>query len=230
MMYFYVVKALFQKNPKLLIENQGILKITKNEENFRSPNEIANGYFIEFNIDSKSKFNYLKKLLSLYDWEDELVIKYDDNNVTSFKANRHVVRQKFWKGILGKLENTHLFENVNPSKDHWLSTGAGTAGVLFTMLISKNYARIELAISSYSKEQNKRYFKKLLSHKTEIEGEFGKELEWEELPDKKMSRIKIGIDQVNVFHEDTWDEMDRFFIENLPKFEKTFKPYISQLK
>ena len=230
MMYFYVVKALFQKNPKLLIENQDILKITKNEEDFRSPNEIANGYFIEFNIDSKSKFNYLKKLLSLYDLEDELVIKYDDNNVTSYKANRHVVRQKFWKGILGKLENTHLFDNVNPSKDHWLSTGAGTAGVSFTMVISKNYARIELAISSYSKEQNKRYFKKLLSHKTEIEGQFGKELEWEELPDKKMSRIKIGVDQVNVFYEDTWDEMDRFFIENLPKFEKAFKPYISQLK
>jgi len=45
-----------------------------------------------------------------------------------------------------------------------------------------------------------------------------------------MSRIKIGVDQVNVFYEDTWDEMDRFFIENLPKFEKAFKPYISQLK
>jgi len=98
------------------------------------------------------------------------------------------------------------------------------------MVISKNYARIELALSSYSKEQNKRYFKKLLSYKTEIEGEFDKELEWEELPDKKMSRIKIEIDQVNVFDEDTWDEMDRFFIENLPKFEKAFKPYISQLK
>ncbi|GAA0762859.1 DUF4268 domain-containing protein [Psychroflexus lacisalsi] len=229
MMYFEVVKTLFQKNPKLLIENQDIMKITKNEEDFRAPSEIANGYQIEFNIDSKSKFNYLKKLLTLYDLEDELVIKYSDNNPISFKANRHVVRHKYWERILDKIENTHLFENVNPTKDHWLSTGAGKAGVAYTMVITKSITRIELTLGSSSKERNKRYFKRLVNHKTEIENRFGGQLVWEELPNNKMSRIKIEINHVNLFNEDDWDEMDNFFIENLPKFEEAFKNYLGQL-
>jgi hypothetical protein len=229
MMYFEVVKTLFQKNPKLLIENQDIMKITKNEEDFRAPSEIANGYQIEFNIDSKSKFNYLKKLLTLYDLEDELVIKYSDNNPISFKANRHVVRHKYWERILDKIENTHLFENVNPTKDHWLSTGAGKAGVAYSMVITKSITRIELTLGSSSKERNKRYFKRLVNHKTEIENRFGGQLVWEELPNNKMSRIKIEINHVNLFNEDDWDEMDNFFIENLPKFEEAFKNYLGQL-
>ncbi|MBZ9779851.1 DUF4268 domain-containing protein [Psychroflexus sp. CAK8W] len=229
-MYSEVVKSLLLKNPKLLIENQDIIKISKNEKDFRSPSQIANGYQIEFNIDSKTKFNYLKKLLTLYDLEDELIIKYSDNNPISFKANRHVVRNKYWKRVLNKLENTHLFENVNPTKDHWLSTGAGTAGVAYTMVITKSLARIELTLGSSSKERNKRYFKKLLSHKDEIENRFENQLEWEELPDNKMSRIKFEIDHVNLFNEDSWDEMDKFFVENIPKFEYAFITYLCQLK
>lgn len=130
---------------------------------------------------------------------------------------------------MDKIENTHLFENVNPTKDHWLSTGAGKAGVAYTMVITKSITRIELTLGSSSKERNKRYFKRLVNHKTEIENRFGGQLVWEELPNNKMSRIKIEINHVNLFNEDDWDEMDNFFIENLPKFEEAFKNYLGQL-
>jgi ATP-dependent DNA ligase len=86
-----------------------------------------------------------------------------------------------------------------------------------------------LTLGSSSKERNKRYFKRLVNHKTEIENRFGGQLVWEELPNNKMSRIKIEINHVNLFNEDDWDEMDNFFIENLPKFEEAFKNYLGQL-
>lgn len=45
-----------------------------------------------------------------------------------------------------------------------------------------------------------------------------------------MSRIKFEISTVTVFNEETWPEMDKFFIESLPQFEKAFSPFIEKLK
>lgn len=229
-MYFYVIGELYKRNTQLLISNQDILRITRNKNDFRSPQEVVNNWFIEANIDSNNKFKVLKKLLTLFELEEELIIKYGSDNGNNKTANRHIVRKKYWQHILEKIENTHLFENVSASKDHWLSTGAGKAGIAYTMVVSKSFARVELTIGSSSKEKNKRYFKNLLIHKTEIEEAFGNVLEWEELPDNKMSRIKIEDKTVNVFNEETWPEIDQFFSEKLPQFEKAFAPFIGKLK
>ncbi len=229
MMYHHVLKSLLAKNPRLLIESQDIIKASKNEDIFRTPSEIANGYFTEFNIDSKSKFGYLKKLLVLFDMEDELTIKYQDNSSNTFSKNRHKIRQDYWTRILGKLENTELFNNVKPSKDHWLSTGAGKTGVAYTMVISRKYARIELTLASSNKDTNKIHLRKLEKNRTEIESIFGNQLEWELLPDSKMSRIKFEDTSLNLFNEDDWSQFDEFFIEHLPKFKKAFDGFINQL-
>lgn len=221
---------MFQKNRQLLTTNQDVVKINRNIEDFRSPQEISNCWFVETNLDSNSKFTYLKKLLSVFEMEEDLIIKYTDSETKSYKANRHIVRHQYWHQILQKLVDIDLFNNVNPSKDHWLSTGAGTAGVSYTMVITRSLARIELTISSSSKEQNKRYYNKLWNKKSEIEDLFGKELEWEELPDNKMSRIKTEINHVNLFNENDWEEMNQFFIDNLPKFESAFSTFIKNLK
>jgi uncharacterized protein with ParB-like and HNH nuclease domain len=61
-MYLYVIRALHEKNSQLLLNKQDILKITRDSNNFRSPQEVLNGWFIEANIDSNSKFIILKKL------------------------------------------------------------------------------------------------------------------------------------------------------------------------
>ena len=76
-MYFYVLRALFEKNAELFLLNNQILKISKNPQEFRAPQELINGYYIEANIDSNSKFNYLKKMLNVFELGDELIIKYD---------------------------------------------------------------------------------------------------------------------------------------------------------
>lgn len=55
------------------------------------------------------------------------------------------------------------------------------------------------------------YFKKLLKNKEPIEQAFGNTLVWEELPDNKMSRIKIELQGVNLFNETYWQKMNDFF-------------------
>ena len=73
-MYFYVIKRLFQQNSQLLISHQDILKITRNMSDFRTAKEVENGWYIETNTDSHSKFIILKKLLVLFELEDELLL------------------------------------------------------------------------------------------------------------------------------------------------------------
>lgn len=228
-MYSYVIKSLFQRNPQLLIDNQDILKITRNNDDFRYPGEIINGYLIEYNNDSKSKFYTLKKLLELFNLEDELLIKYADNDNNDV-PNRFSVRKEFWKQLLPLIVDTELFNNVNPTKDHWISSGAGISGLAYTFVITGKYVRIELGITSSSKEQNKKYFKNLLSQKESIENSFGSELEWEELANFKMSRIKYEIGDVSLFDKGDWGKMNEFLVTHLPKFEKALQPAIQILR
>ena len=228
-MYFYVIKKLFQINAQLILNNPDILKVTKSEEDFRAAQEIINGYFFETNIDSNSKFKVLKKLLTLFEMEDELFIKLSSESETE-STSRFAVRKEFWKQLLPQIVNTSLFANVNPTKDHWLGTGAGISGLSFTLVITRTYVAIEFTISRASKQENKMIFQQLFLNKSTIEESFGDNLIWEELPTKKMSRIKTELGGVNLFENQDWNKMSEFIILNLPKFEKSFVPFIDTLK
>jgi uncharacterized protein with ParB-like and HNH nuclease domain len=228
-MYFYVIKELFKKNTQLLINNQEVIKSSKSKSDFRSPQEIINGYFVEFNIDSNSKFGNLKKLLSLFEMEEELIVKFSmENEIES--ETRFGIRREFWKQLLPMLSNTSLFSNVNPTKNHWLSSGAGFSGIYYTMLITASYVAIELSIARASKQENKRIFNQLFQNKKGIESSFGSELNWEELKDKKMSKIIAQLNEVNLFEKEDWDKMSNFLINNLPLFELAFQSFINELK
>lgn len=230
-MYFYVIRQLYDRNPQLLVESQDVFKITRESSDFRSPQEIANGWYVEANIDSDTKFSALKKLLTLFGMEDELLIRYAaDSNVSATEASRHGIRRAFWKQLLPQIKDTRLFANVNPTKDHWLTAGAGISGLGFTLVVTKSYVRIELAISTSSKETNKRYFHQLYKNKSEIESAFGGELVWEELPDGKMSRVKAELQGVSLYNEDDWEAMIEFLVDNAPRFEAAFRLYIEKLK
>lgn len=229
-MYFYVIRKLYEKNIQLLISNQDVFKISRETKDFRVAQEIVNGWYIESNIDSSSKFSTLKKLLDIFELQDELLIKYSFNGDSKIEPNRFIVRKKYWQQLLPILNDTNLFENVSPSKDHWLSSGAGIGGLSYNLIITKSHIRIELSISTSSKEMNKSYFKKLIKSKESIEQAFGSSLVWEVLEDNKMSRVKFELQDVNLFNESHWGKMNQFFIDYLPKFENAFTSTIRNLK
>lgn len=229
-MYFYVIRQLFEKNAQLLISYQDILKISKHATDFRSAQEVVNGWYIETNMDSNSKFGILKKLLTVFDLEEELLIKYSTNGGSKTESSAPIVRKKYWQQLLPLLHGLQLFDNVSPSNNHWLGTGAGIGGLSYVLVITRSYIRIELAILTSSKEKNKGYFKKLLKNKEAIEKVFGNPLDWEELADNKMSRVKFEMQDVHLFNDSHWERMNQFFVVYLPKFEDAFKPFIQKLK
>lgn len=108
-MYFSVVRSLYEKNSQLLVTSPDVFKITRNSSDFRAPQEVANGWFMESNIDSSSKFATLKRLLTLYEIEDELSIKFSSNTELEGQPNRFSIRKKYWNQLLPLLVNTTLF-------------------------------------------------------------------------------------------------------------------------
>ena len=143
---------------------------------------------------------------------------------------RHIVRRKFWTAYLKEINQaTSLYQNVSPSKDHWLSAGSGISGVTFTSVVTGDYIRIELSIHGKTQEENKAIFDALERKKDTIEATFGANLEWERLTDKRMSRVKYELREVSVFNEEDWPKMFAFMVQQVPKFEAAFKNPIQLL-
>lgn len=228
-MYFYVIEKLYEKNPQLLHDNQELLKFNRDQGQFRTPQEVTNGYYIEANIDSASKFRILKKLLELYEMEEDLLIKYAESE--SNEPTRFGIRRKYWKQLLPELlERTDKFRDISPSKSSWISATVGLGGVSYTCESTRECARVSIVISTSSKERNKQIFRTLKNNKEEIERKFGLPLNWYEMPEHKMSYIKFEKEGLSMYDDTTWPAMNEFFLEFMPRLVKAFEEDFSMVK
>lgn len=82
-LYVEVFKRLFELQPETFFTTELAPRIglTKNpsDSNLRQAIQLNDTYFIEGNIDNTGKFDRIKQALTIFDLEDELIIKYADN-------------------------------------------------------------------------------------------------------------------------------------------------------
>ncbi len=79
-MYYHVIEHLFEENPKLFLTTdlKEYLPITTDQAEVRKPHAIAENYFVEANLDNAGKFRRLKRLLNVFGYEDELIVRYEN--------------------------------------------------------------------------------------------------------------------------------------------------------
>ncbi len=79
-LYLEIFKQLFELQPETFFTTDLGEKIglTKNptEDNLRKPVQLNDTYFIESHLNNMTKFDRLKHALTLFDFEDELIVKY----------------------------------------------------------------------------------------------------------------------------------------------------------
>lgn len=180
-------------------------------------------------------FLNIEQIIPMKDAEDYVISmanKTQEDIITQEELkSRHLLRLEFWKQLLkqasGKLSS---FQNISPSKDNWVGVSAGISGVQLNFVISNYYARVEVYMTRSVKEENKQIFNTLLEQKNSLEQKFGHELIWEELPNKKASRIKFELNQVDYFNKENWAEMIEFMVQHMYHLEKTFREPIMKLK
>lgn len=83
-----------------------------------------------------------------------------------------------------------------------------------------NHSLVEWYISD-----DKELYHEFLSNKAAIEQEMGVLLEWNELPEKKSSRILV-YKTVDFDNKDTWSEQFDWMMDMAIKMKKAFKNYL----
>lgn len=189
---------------------------------------------VPFQLNDQLLLN-IEQIIPLKEVEDYAIMmaekSQEDIDTQEQLSHLQVQRKEFFKRLIEEMnKHSKLYQNVSPSKDGWIAGGSGIGAVGLHSSASKSYGRVEVYISRSSKEENKFIFDELFARKEEIEESFGGELTWERLSDKKASRIKHQLDDVNILHREDWDKMIDFMVKGMIRFEDIFKPHLDKVK
>ena len=130
----------------------------------------------------------------------------------------------FWTELNEFLENKNsTISPHKPSAHHWNNVSIGTSKAHISLSASarENKITAELYIPD-----NKELYYQLCDNKEEIEKLYGEELSWQELKDRKASRIAISRDNFSLYDNKNWEKDFLWFEEKASKFKKVFSQYI----
>ncbi|MDD9949649.1 MAG: DUF4268 domain-containing protein [candidate division Zixibacteria bacterium] len=146
------------------------------------------------------------------------------------QSRRHELRQAFWTKTLEELRARGItrYDNISPSRDHWLASATGVSGCGYHMIFGKNLARVEIYLSRTRAADNKWIFDHLKRDKQEIESRFGAELDWQRLDDKKACRICYQR-QFDGYDDANWPTMTKWLCEQMIKLEEAFSGPLERL-
>lgn len=146
------------------------------------------------------------------------------------QKGRHKLRLEFWEIALERLRDkgVQLFQNINPSKDHWLSAGSGVRSCPFNLIFSRDEARVELSLQRSDTQENKWLFDQLYAMKDEVEETFGAELDWKRMDDKKSSRIQYA-QPFDGFNKESWPEMIDWLAAHMTRLEAALSGPLNRL-
>jgi hypothetical protein len=132
----------------------------------------------------------------------------------------------FWDSMMkkctGKLNH---FCNKKASKYHFHGGSAGKSGFQFVFLATAKYYGMELYIDSGDKDKNFELFHAIKEHKIDIEKDFGHELVWDEIPDKRACRVRFNMKEESIV-DTNWQEVQGEMIETMLRFESILRPLI----
>lgn len=143
---------------------------------------------------------------------------------------RHRLRLEFWGQALEALRARGLtrYNTINPTKDHWLSSGTGVSGCVYSLIFSRDEARMEISLQRADRDENKWMFDELLAQRETIEATFGAELNWKRMDEKKSSRVECP-KPFDGYDRDNWPEMIRWLGDHIERFENAFRDPLQRL-
>ena len=148
-------------------------------------------------------------------------------------AERHLMRLEFWKQLLEKAKSkTNLHSNVSPSKDNWITAGAGKSGMGWSYSITMDKGSVELFIDRGpdKKDETDKIYGKIFEDGKKIQDQFGEPLIWDKVEGRRVCRIKSLSEAGGLNDSDSWDQIQEDMIERMIRLEKSLKPALSKIK
>lgn len=153
------------------------------------------------------------------DWQK--IIRATDND-----KPRHRLRLEYWSAFndyaFANAEFAREFSRRKPSIEHYTELSIGMTGchISLVWLLKKDILGAELYISD-----NKPLFHALYEKREEIESALGFKMDWQELPAKKGSRVRID-KKMNLRDRDEWESQFEWLASMALKIKSAFKKYL----
>jgi hypothetical protein len=142
---------------------------------------------------------------------------------TNRPSNIRELRLNFWSAFKTFVLENHSKLNIRKVyPEHWLDIYFGhlRCHICMTINIRRNLMTCELYIPD-----SKNLYRKLFDNRGVIEQELGESLQWNELPGKKASRIKL-IRDADVTNPENWDEYFTWLKEKAEDIQQIFLRYV----
>ncbi|MDP5253013.1 MULTISPECIES: DUF4268 domain-containing protein [unclassified Vibrio] len=88
---------------------------------------------------------------------------------------------------------------------------------------------MQFEMTRFDAEENKRLFDYLYDRIEDIHAQFGQELEWLRLDEKKASRVQCAR-PINGDDRQQWPEVITWYVENMSRLESALKDVIQDAK
>ena len=136
--------------------------------------------------------------------------------------------EQFWSDFLAVRKRRHPEwpGDPTPTRTSWLGFPSGLGGThLAPSFARRRRIRSEMSIVS-SRERNERIYSSLLLRRGEIEELYGRELVYEELPDKRMSRIADYRPDSDIRDIESHGDFTEWFLDAEARFRRALGPVI----
>lgn len=240
-----ILKILHNEDPSILAklahtmtdEHELYQYLSKDASALRGSLQIDTDVFVERNTSTNTKLSMLRKFFKAFHVSPEDLVFYlrdaNTQEATDKVGSLHELRRRYWTYALDVIHDAHrsdgTYQNVNPSKDNWISGFMGISGVSVNCIANYDCARVEFYLGNSSKELNKARFDGLLAHKQEIETALGGiSLEWQRSDETKASVILYRLTDVSIQNEVDWTQMAKFHAEWSRKFYDSIPPFLNK--
>ena len=153
------------------------------------------------------------------DWTKEIKHQTSDSPILQARYDYWVAFNEY------AFANNTFAKEFNKRKvntDHWMtfSVGSSACSIIISQIRKFNHALVEWYVSD-----DKELYHMFYANKTTIEQEMGVQLEWNELPEKKASRILV-YKTVDFDNKEDWTKQFDWLMDMAIKMKKSFKKYI----
>lgn len=159
----------------------------------------------------------------------------EKGEIKRLEAHRYEMRYMFWTELLKVFKadkSLSAFKNSSATKDSFISSGAGIAGIQWVLWVTKDFVRCELRIDKGkgAEEENLKILHKLMEDKEQIDKAYGPGLNWEELEGYRTTSIRTEFLGGYNNPEEEWPAIIADDLERTKRFVSALKGPVSKLK
>lgn len=152
-------------------------------------------------------------------WSKDVKSSVEKTKLTDTKK----MQLEFWTKLKDYAQEQGY--NINfrkPRAQHWYDISFGTSEAHISLSVNTQKGNISTDVYIPDSPEA---FDNFYENKKEIETEVGSSLDWQELPEKKASRVRLT-KSYSISNNDDWSEAFDWMIEKVLLFKKVFSKYI----